>query len=47
MGDMSETKHFFYQPTGVEHYGEVIDSKEGFDVIECAACMGRDRKWII
>lgn len=35
---MSEIKHFVYPPTGVEHYGEVIDSKEGFDVIECEIC---------
>ena len=35
---MSETKHFVYLPTGVEHHGEVIDSKEGFDVIECEIC---------
>jgi len=35
---MSETKHFVYPPTGVEHHGEVIDSKEGFDVIECETC---------
>lgn len=31
-------KHFVYLPTGVEHYGEVIDSKDGFDVIECETC---------
>lgn len=35
---MSEIKHFIYPPTGVEHYGEVIDSKDGFDVIECETC---------
>lgn len=35
---MPETKHFVYPPTGVEHYGEVIDTKEGFDVIECETC---------
>ena len=35
---MPETKHFVYPPTGVEHYGEVIDSKEGFEVIECETC---------
>jgi len=34
----NKIKHFTYQPTGVEHYGTVIDSKEGFDVIECEAC---------
>ena len=35
---MSKIKHFVYSPTGVEHYGEVIDTKEGFDVIECEVC---------
>lgn len=35
---MSEIKHYIYPPTGVEHYGEIIDSKDGFDVIECKAC---------
>lgn len=35
---MPKTKHFIYSPTGVEHYGEVIDSKDGFDVIECKTC---------
>jgi len=35
---MPETKRFVYPPTGVEHYGEIIDSKEGFDVIECEIC---------
>ncbi len=35
---MSEIKHYIYPPTGVKHYGEVIDSKNGFDVIECKAC---------
>jgi SAM-dependent methyltransferase len=35
---MSEVKHFVYPPTGVEHYGEVIDSKDGFDVLECETC---------
>ncbi len=35
---MSEIKHFIYPPTGVEHYGEVVDSKDGFDVIECKIC---------
>lgn len=35
---MSEIKHFVYPSTGVEHYGAVIDSKEGFDVIECETC---------
>lgn len=35
---MSKIKHFIYPPTGVEHYGKVIDSKNGFDVIECEKC---------
>ena len=35
---MPEIKHYIYPPTGVEHYGEVIDSKDGFDVIECKTC---------
>ena len=35
---MPETKRFVYPPTGVEHHGEVIDTKEGFDVIECKTC---------
>lgn len=35
---MPEIKHFIYPPTGVEHCGEVIDSKQGFDVIECETC---------
>ncbi len=35
---MPEMKHFVYTPTGVEHHGEVIDTKEGFDVIECKTC---------
>lgn len=35
---MSNIKHFIYPPTEAEHYGEVIDSKDGFDVIECKIC---------
>ena len=35
---MSEIKHYIYPQTGVKHYGEVIDSKDGFDVIECKTC---------
>ncbi|GAI77011.1 unnamed protein product, partial [marine sediment metagenome] len=35
---MSEIKHFIYPPTGAEHHGEAIDSKDGYDVIECEAC---------
>lgn len=35
---MVKLKHFVYPPTGVEHIGEVIDSKDGFDVIECETC---------
>ena len=35
---MPEMKRFIYPPTDVEHYGEVIDSKDGFDVIECETC---------
>lgn len=35
---MPEIKRFVYPPTGVEHYGEVIDTKDGFDVIECETC---------
>ena len=35
---MSETKHYVYPQTGAEHYGEVIDSKGSFDVIECKIC---------
>lgn len=35
---MANIKHYIYPPTGVEHYGEVIDSKDGFDVIECKTC---------
>jgi len=31
-------KHFTYNPTGGEHTGAVIDSKEGFDIIECETC---------
>lgn len=35
---MSKIKHFVYPSTGVEHYGKIIDSKNGFDVIECETC---------
>jgi len=36
---MSENiKHFTYAPTGREHTGAIIDSKENFDVIECETC---------
>ena len=35
---MSNIKHYIYPPTGVEHYGGTIDSKDGFDVIECETC---------
>jgi SAM-dependent methyltransferase len=35
---MANIKHYIYPPTGVEHHGEVIDSKDGFDVIECKTC---------
>lgn len=35
---MSKIKHYIYPSTGVEHYGKVIDSKDGFDVIECKTC---------
>lgn len=35
---MSEIKKFVYPPTGIEHRGKLIDSKDGFDVIECNAC---------
>jgi len=35
---MSEIKHYIYPSTGVEHYGEIIDSKDGFDVIGCNTC---------
>ena len=35
---MSKINHFIYAPTGTEHYGETIDSKNGFDVIECINC---------
>jgi len=31
---MSEIKHYIYPQIGVKHYGEAIDSKEGFDVID-------------
>lgn len=31
-------KNFTYPATGVEHSGEVIDTKAGFDVIECKTC---------
>ena len=40
VSDMPEMKHFVYPPTGVEHHGEVIDTKEGFDVIECKTLAG-------
>jgi len=36
--NVSEIKHFIYLPTGVEHHGTKIDSKDGFDVIECTVC---------
>ena len=35
---MFEIKHFIYTPTGMEQHGEVIDSKNGFDVIEYKTC---------
>ena len=35
---MSNIKHYIYPPTGIEHYGEIIDSKDNFDVIECKTC---------
>jgi len=35
---MSNIKYFIYPPTGIEHYGEIIDSKDNFDVIECKTC---------
>ncbi len=35
---MSNIKHYIYPPKGVEHYGEIIDSKDGYDVIECKTC---------
>ena len=38
MKTMSEVKKFVYPPTGVEHRGKIIDSKDGFDVIECETC---------
>ncbi len=35
---MSEIKHYIYPPTGVEHYGEIINFKDGYNVIECKTC---------
>jgi SAM-dependent methyltransferase len=35
---MSGIKNFINPTTGVKHFGEVIDSKDGFDVIECENC---------
>ncbi len=35
---MSKIKHFIYPLTGIEHYGEIIDSKDNFDVIDCKTC---------
>jgi len=35
---MSEIKHYVYPPIGVEHYGEIIDSKDNYDVSECKTC---------
>ncbi len=31
-------KHFTYPATDIEHIGEVIDTKAGFDMIECKTC---------
>ncbi len=35
---MSNIEHYIYPPTGTKHFGETIDSKNGFDVIECTTC---------
>lgn len=35
---MSEIKQFLYPPTGVKHYGIKVDSKIGYDIIECEVC---------
>lgn len=48
---MSKVKRFIYPPTDVEHYGEAIDSKGGFNVIECETCGFKDvilhyKSWI-
>lgn len=35
---MSKIKHFICPLTNAEHRGKAVDSKEGFDVIECETC---------
>ncbi len=33
-----QIKHFRYPLSDIDHYGQVIDSKDDFDVIECEVC---------
>ena len=35
---MSEKRKFVYPPTGVTHKGPVIDSANGYEIIECEQC---------